>query len=48
MLVLALVAAVRTRPEPAILSILNGINKVFADDVGRGFGVAVFTQYDLS
>ena len=48
MFVHAFVAAVRAAPEPAVLAVLDGVDEVFADLVGRGFGVAVFAQDDLA
>ena len=47
MLVHALIAAVRTRPEPAVLTVLDGFDEELADFVGGGFGVAVLAQDDL-
>ena len=41
MFVLALVAAVRTRPKPAIFPILYGLNKVLAYDICSCLRVAV-------
>ena len=47
MLVHALVAAVRTRPEPAVLAVLDGFDEELAYFVRRRFRVAVFAQDDL-
>lgn len=44
----ALIATVRTRPEPAVFPVLDRFDEEFADFVGSGFGVAVFTQDYLS
>ena len=44
----ALVAAVWTGPEPAVLAFFDGVDEVFADFVGGGFGVAVFAHDDLA
>lgn len=41
MLVHALVAAIRTSPEPTVLAILNSLDKVLAHLIGRRLGVAV-------
>ena len=48
MFIHALVAAIGTGPEPAILSVFHGINEVFADFVGGGFRVTVFREDDLA
>lgn len=47
MLVHALVAAVRTHPKPAVLAILNGLDKELADFVGCRLWVSVFAEDDL-
>lgn len=47
MLVHALVAAVRTRPEPAVLSVLDGVDEVFAYLIRCRFRVAVFAHNHL-
>jgi len=41
------VAAVRTRPEPAILTDLDGLDEELADFVGGGLRVTVFTHDHL-
>jgi len=43
----AFIAAVGTRPEPAVFPVFDGVDKVFADFVGGGFWVAVLAQNDL-
>ena len=48
MLVHAFVASVRTRPEPAVFPVLDGLDEEFADFVGCCFGVAVFAEDDLA
>lgn len=48
MLVFALIAAVRTRPEPAILAVLNRLDEVFTDLVRGRLGVAMLAQDDLA
>ena len=42
MFVHALVAAVGAGPEPAIFTVFDGGDEVFADFVRGGFGVSVF------
>ena len=44
----AFVATVRTRPEPAVLAVLDSCDEVFADFLGGGFGVPVFAEDDLA
>ena len=48
MLVHALIASVRTGPEPAVFPVLDCFDEVFADFVSRGFGIAVFAYDDLA
>lgn len=47
MLVHAPIAAVGTRPQPAVFPVLDRLDEVFADFVRGGFRVAVFAQHDL-
>ena len=47
MLVHAFIAAVRTCPEPAVFTFFDGVDEVFADLVGGGFGISVFAKDDL-
>lgn len=42
MLVHAFVAAIGTTPEPAVFSVFNRIDEIFANFVGCSFRVAVF------
>ena len=46
MLVHALVTSIWTNPEPSILAILDGLDKVLADLVGGGALVALLAQDD--
>lgn len=48
MLVHALIASVRTRPEPAVLAHLDRFDEVFAYFIGGGFGIAVFAENDFA
>ena len=48
MLVHALIASVRTRPEPAVFAVFDRVDEVFAYFVGGGLGVAVFAQDDFA
>lgn len=48
MLVHALVASIRTCPEPAILLVLDGLDEVLAHLVCCGLGVAVFAEHDIA
>ena len=47
MLVHAFIAAVGTCPEPAIFTFFDGVDEVFADFVGGGFGISMFAEDDL-
>ena len=44
----ALITTIGTSPEPAIFLILDRLNKVLADLVGRGTGIPLFAQHDLA
>ena len=44
----AFVAAIRTRPEPAVLAFFNGGDEIFADFISRGFRVTMFVEDDLA
>ena len=46
MLVLALVAAVRTHPEPAVLAVLDGLDEELAHLVRPGLLVALLGEED--
>lgn len=47
MYIFAVVSAVRTRPEPTVLALFNGLNEIFANFVCRGFGIAMLGHNDL-
>ena len=44
MFVHAFVATVRAGPEPAVLAVFDGVDEVFADFVGGGFGVSMLGE----
>lgn len=48
MFIHAIVATIRTGPEPAVFPIFNCINEVLADLVGCSFGITVLVHYNLS
>ena len=48
MLVHALVASVRTGPEPAVFTVFDRFDEVFAYFVRGGFGVTVFAEDDFA
>ena len=48
MLVHAFIASVRTRPEPAVFTVFDCVDEVFAYFVGCGFGVSVFAEDDFA
>ena len=47
MLIHAFIAAVGTRPEPAVFTLFDGVDEIFADFVGGGFRIPVFAEHDL-
>lgn len=48
MLVHALVAAIRTGPEPAVLLVLDGLDEVLADLLGRRARVSMLAHNDIA
>lgn len=47
MLIHALVASIRTSPEPTVLSVLDGIDEELADFVRGGLGIAMLARDNL-